>query len=331
MRLPITAALLVTLAACGGDPGSSTGPALPGAVSLARDQLLFDSTRASSNHEIFVMKTDGSGIQRLTNDSRYENWWARASPDRSRVLFYRSPAGSPERYELASLWVMNADGSGVTQLRAQGTDGWALQGHGEWSPDGQSIAMFGGSATSPQVFVTNAQGTSPQQRSNRAGVNTDVAWSPDGQWLLFNGCPGLPCTAADYEIYIMPAAGGSATRLSTNTVADYDPYFSPDGRSVAWLSNVNPTGWSNAGIWAIAIAGIANTAGTWSLSNQRWLINDGQINSKPAWSLDGATIYFHRMAPLEELAWGVFRIKPDGSGLTRMTAIGTGNNEHPSN
>src|SRR5437868_155735 len=102
-----------------GEPDAAVG--IPDAVprpAIAADQLVFDSTRSSSNHEIFVMNRDGSSAARLTNDPAYENWWPRISPDRTRVLFYRSPAGDPEDYSAASLWLMNADGTGVTQLRA---------------------------------------------------------------------------------------------------------------------------------------------------------------------------------------------------------------------
>jgi hypothetical protein len=35
--------------------------------------------------------------------------------------------------------------------------------------------------------------------------------------------------------------------------------------------------------------------------------------------------------PLVEGKFGVFRIGKDKTGLTRLTAVGTGNNEHPSN
>src|SRR4051812_20795148 len=128
MRKPfIVVALLTILSGCGS--GSSDKPSTPVATitTLAANQIVFDSDR-TGNHEIFVMKTDGSLVQQLTHDSAYENWWARISPDRKKILFYRSPAGKPENYSEASLWLMNADGTGVTQLRAKGDDGWTLQG-----------------------------------------------------------------------------------------------------------------------------------------------------------------------------------------------------------
>jgi Tol biopolymer transport system component len=332
MRTLTALVLFASLAACGGQTGPAANPpiAVTPAV-LGPDQLVFDSDRAG-NYEIFVMRSDGSGATRLTNDAAYENWWPRVSPDRKRVLFYRAPAGKPENYAEASLWAMNADGSGVTQLRAKGAGGWTMQGHGEWSPDGRRIAMFGSAGPALEIFVTDASGMSPVQFTNRGGVNTDVSWSPDGSKLLFNGCPGTPCTAANYEIYVMPAVAlAAATRLTSNGMADYDAYFSPDGSRIAWLVNVDPAkfpvgGGVSLGAWAIRIA---NADG----SNASDLINDGNINSKPAWSLDGRSIYFHRMEldPLVEGKFGVFRINPDKTGLTRLTAVGTGTNEHPSN
>ncbi len=327
------------LSSCGGSSTKSpvsSAASIPSSASsassapaLTASQLVFDSDR-TGNHEIFIMKTDGSSVQQLTNDTQYENWWPRISPDRKKVLFYRSPFGKPENYSEASLWVVNVDGSGITQLRAKGADGWTLQGHGEWSPDGTKIAMFGSVGSSLEIFVTDAQGNNPVQYTSRGGVNTDVSWSPDGTKILFNGCPTTPCTPANYEIYVMAATAFSpATRLTVDGLADYDPYFSPDSSQIAWLVNVDPTkfpfGDVTLGAWAIRIADADG-------SNARYLINDGNINSKPAWSLDGQTIFFHRMEldPLVEGKFGVFRISKTGADLTRLTAVGH-NNEHPSN
>jgi TolB protein len=332
MRASIALLWIASLAGCSGNSDSGG----PGSVApLAADQVVFDSDRAGGTHEIYVMKTDGTGVTRLTDDASYQNWWPRVSPDRTKVLFYRAPANKPESYPDASLWLMNADGSGVTQLRAKGEDGWSIQGHGEWSPDGTRIAMFGSAGAALEIFVTDANGKNPVQYTSRGGVNTDVSWSPDGTRLLFNGCPSAAsCTPANYEIYLMDATPlAAATRITNDGLADYDPYFSPDGGKIAWLVDVDPTAnvipatTTALGRWAIRIADI--DAGG-NISNAAYLIDDGNINSKPAWSLDGLTIFFHRMVP-PDYRFRVFSILPDGSGLTELTPGAIGNSEHPSN
>jgi Tol biopolymer transport system component len=346
MRNSLTLALVVALAGCGGGGGDLTTAPPTSVTALATDQLVFDSTRhdatnPNANREIYVMKTDGSAssIKRLTNDAAYQNWWPRISPDRKKILFYRRPASElTDNYAEASLWVMNADGSGVTQLLAKGAYGWIAQGHAEWSPDGTKLAMFGSVGTgvnvSFQVFVTSATGTAPVQYTNQPSINTDVSWSPDGTKLLFNGCPSLPCGQANpekYEIFVMNANAplSAPTRLTTDGVADYDPYFSPNGQSIAWLTTTDPAANGGYGAWNIRIADVSGTS-PMTLSNIITVPNDSQITSKPAWSADGNTLYFHRLDFTQEPVFGVFSIGKTGTGLTRLTNTGTGVNEFPS-
>ncbi len=345
MRTLIALMLFAMLAGCGGKSDDApTGPQCSGFSSgsvptLATNQLLFDSDRADSRHEIYVMRTDSTCVTRLTTNAAYENWWPRASPDRTKILFYRSPVGDPENYFNASLWVMNADGTGQTQLigatPATRPNNWVAHGHGEWSPDGTEIAMFGAlTNTNAEIYVTNASGQNPVAYTNRGGWNTDVSWAPNGATLLFNGCANpSACAPANYELFLMPAVALAApTQFTNDGLADYDAYYSPDGTQVAWLVNVDPTanvipGTGTAlGRWAIKIGNVGAPLNTFT-----YLIDDGNINSKPAWSLDSQTIFFHRMVPADGYRFRVFSIRPNGTGLTELTPGATGNSEHPSN
>ena len=64
-------------------------------------------------------------------------------------------------------------------------------------------------------------------------------------------------------------------------------------------------------------------------SGRRILIDDGEINSKPAWSRDGASVFFHRMVPSRAIRWGIWMIRADGTGLVELTVGAPGNNEFP--
>ncbi len=189
-------------------------PLSPRATPLPKDRLVFDSDR-SGNYEIYSMGTDGSNVVQLTRDGKFDTWWPRISPDRRQILFHRSPKGVKDRdYTRVSLWVMNADGTASRELRSVGADGWALQGHAEWSPDGRQMVMFGGKRINPQIYVTDAEGRNPRAITSRGGQNLDPAWSPNGRTIVFTACPTAICFERDYEIYTIAADGaGEAVRI----------------------------------------------------------------------------------------------------------------------
>jgi Tol biopolymer transport system component len=85
-----------------------TGVLRPSAVSADGRWLVLDS-RGDRIEDIFVSRTDGSGIRRLTDDpylDRAPVW----SPDGSAVTFYSNRSGSFE------IWTIRRDGSGLTKL-----------------------------------------------------------------------------------------------------------------------------------------------------------------------------------------------------------------------
>ena len=288
--------------------------------------LLFDSNRLG-NYEIYTANTDGSNPVQLTRSPGWDSIWPKMSPDHTTILFYRTPAGIRDLdYSQATLWMMNADGSNPHQVLGLNPYGWGYQSHAEWSPDGRHLVMVGGPVSNYQIYITAADGTGPVRVTSdghggpRPGVNLDPSWSPDGLGLLFVGCPQANCTTGDQEVYSIGANGSGITRLTTDSAADFDPYYSPDGKQIAWLRN--------AGILLLAQTGIMvmNANG----SNQHWLINDGNINSKPDWSVDGTTIFFHRMVGI--VPFNVYRIPATGGAPVRVLADNSATffvNEYP--
>lgn len=262
------------------------------------------------------MRADGTYVKQLTSNPQYDSFWGKLSPDRTQILFYRTPKGVHDRdYTKACLWVMNADGYKEREIRIKGQDGWLLQCHVEWAPDGQSLIMSNGL----HIFITDIEGQNPRQITNRAGSNVDPSWAPDGLTVLFVGWPVAGGSDVDYEVYVVSVAG-VITRLTTNTIPSYDPYYSPDGTRIAWLEKTS-TDPSPVGTWNIMLMDRDG-------ANKRSLTNDDQINSKPNWSRDGSLIYFHRFDRSIN-RWQIFTIQPDGSGLRNIAPGAPGNNEYP--
>jgi Tol biopolymer transport system component len=294
---------------------------------IADSELVFDYN-GTGNYEIYVMTTSGANVRRLTNNSSYDNWWPRISPDRNKILFYSAPKGSKEDFTKAELCVIFADGSGYMVLRPVGKDGWTWQGHAEWSPKGDEMVMAAGISGVLQIVITNLWGNFKQQVTNTpAGtMNIDPSWSPDGNTVVFNHSDTLSYDGL--EIYTIPASTSMGTttdmnRLTTNAIPDYDPYYSPDGITIAWLQKVNAVDNFPLGRWEIMKMN-ANGSG------QTAVTSDGGVNSKPAWSLDGTLIYFHKFVIVDS-RWEIYKITPAGTGLSRVDSFTSGNCEFPMN
>jgi Tol biopolymer transport system component len=296
---------------------------------IARDELVFNSD-GPGNYELFAMRTDGSGLRQLTQDPAYHSWWGRISPSRDQLLFYRTPTSAKGHYDSepgeTGLWMLRADGSQPREIRPKGADGWQVQGHAEWSPDGSQLVMLGGKRINPQIFITDTSGAIVRSVTHdRPGSNVDPSWSPDGRSIAFVGCPQAICFEKDLEIYTIAIDGTNEKRLTNNSLRDQDPYYSPDAKQIAWIEETEPNAFGfGIGVWNIFLMAPDG-------SNQRSLTNDREINSKPAWSVDGGRIYFHRLQPDKSNRWSIFAINPDGTGLTEVTRGWAANAEYPAN
>ena len=212
---------LVGTTACGSEvalDATFTTPLAPGQVPLPVVPIVFTSW-ASGNAEVDIAGSDGSAARDLSN-SPASDFDPALSPDGGRVVFASSRSGNGD------LYVVNQDGSGLTQLtRSRYSDS-----NPSWSPDGKSIVFASGGPGGPGLFVINADGTGRRRLTLDKGGAGDPAWSPNGSTIAFvRTVKGTPA-----EIYTVPAAGGTATRITRNSVADLSPTWSPDGTHLAW-------------------------------------------------------------------------------------------------
>lgn len=301
-------------------PADWRAPAsLPTSSPLPDTTLAFDSDR-SGNFELYTMPHAGGEAKRLTDDPAYDSWSPRISPDRRTILFHRAPKGVHDlAHTKVSIWAVAADGSGLSELRPAGLDGWSLQGHAEWAPDGNELVLFGGSRINPQIWTTDAVGQNPRKVTDRPGTNLDPAFSPDGKSIVFVGCAQAICTESGYEIYRVARDGTGETRLTDDDLRDHDPVVSPDGKTIAWLTAFGGPG---AGVWDIRVAAADG-------SGARRLVGDDGITSRPEWMADGMSVLTHRIEPGRD-AFSLYRISIDGSSIVEITRGQPGVNEYPS-
>jgi TolB protein len=120
-----------------------------------------------SSAELYLINADGTGQpERLTNnfeEERSPDW----SPDGTRLAVSCRTGGTD-----LELCVMNADGTGLTQL----TDNTVPELSPSWSPDGQKIAFQRPVAGRQQIWLINSDGTDQIQLTNTLGLNLSPNW-----------------------------------------------------------------------------------------------------------------------------------------------------------
>jgi hypothetical protein len=142
------------------------------------------------------------------------------------------------------------------------------------SPDGATLVISDQSQgdRKSRIYTLPIDGGSPRQVT-QAGPSYWHGWSPDGKTLVYcaerNG---------EFDIYSIPAGGGTETRLTTARSLDDGPDYSPDGQWIYFNSDRS----DQMHIWRMRADG----------SQQEQMTNDDFNNWFPHPSPDGKWLVF---------------------------------------
>ena len=81
------------------------------------------------------------------------------------------------------------------------------------------------------IWTANENGTGVQRLTDHKARDIYPRFSPDGSWIAFSSN-----RAGNYDVYVIPAAGGKARQLTFHTAADTVAGWSRDGRRVLFQS-----------------------------------------------------------------------------------------------
>ena len=146
---------------------------------------------------------------------------------------------------------------------------------GNWSPDGGSIAYvtgnrFIGEPPVADLYRIPSAGGSPEHLYGGWDVGAPD-WSPDGNQIVF-----YSNEAGTYDLWIMPATGGSATQLTTYAGTESNPAWSSDGNKIAFVRDDQ--------IWILYLTETYLTQVTFDPTKK--------VRGRMTWSPDGTKLAF---------------------------------------
>ncbi|TMQ05473.1 MAG: hypothetical protein E6J90_48900 [Deltaproteobacteria bacterium] len=251
--------------------------------------IAFTSDR-TGNANIFRVNFDGSGLVNLTNStvSGYNPVW---SPDGTRIAFVRQASVGPSR---STVWIMNANGSGATQVSILG-----FATHLAWSPGGDKLVFnvydptaFPGISV-PLLYVADLRtGASPLKLTQQTKLGEQrVSWAPatriafdnaydvittngdganpvnvtkgvgDNYWphIVHNGDAVILTSDRDaghQEVWSVDANGGSPTQITRNTLTGGADILTDVSADELFIAYRHQTGTGTSEVGVISIDGM---------------------------------------------------------------------------
>jgi Tol biopolymer transport system component len=203
---------------------------------------------ALDDYDLYAVRLDGQEMQRLTSTTGYDAE-ATISPDGKTIIWTSVKDGDLDIY------AMNLDGSRARRLTNEiGYDGGAF-----FSPDSKRIVYRASHPTDQaeiekyqdllkqklvepgqlDIFVMNADGSGQRKITSNGASNFSPFYFPDGKRIIFSsnvetkGEGGKP----SFHLYAIGEDGQALERLTFDGQFNSFPMFSPDGKSLVWVSD----------------------------------------------------------------------------------------------
>jgi serine/threonine protein kinase len=232
--------------------------------------------------DVYLIDENGNNEQRITNSPEALNATPNWAPDGKRVLITRTISG------VRGIWLVNVDGSGMTQLTAP-PRGWVDE---QAAALGDRVAFVRSSDSRANIFSVNVDGTGLRRLTS--GVDTHLAVTRSGNLLAFTRGNGL---------YALDLRSNKLTRLTRTKRYMAMGAISPDERKIVF-TRIDPGRFEQIFVMNIDGTGVTRVS------------RGDNYDFLPRWSPDGKRIGF---TSSRDGSNGVYSMRADGSDVVDVS------------
>jgi len=271
------------------------------------------------------------------------------SPDGAWVAYTVSTSDTAEDQNKSAVWMASWDGSRNVRLTT------SKQGEStpRWSPDGRWLAFLSSREDEhTQIWLLDRLGGEGRKATTLPSDVDDYVWAPDGKRIALvvadadTTKPKTPPPIVidrfqfkqDEEgylgkqrrhLYVLDVELGKTTMLTSGDYDEVLPAWSPDGKSLAFVSKRRPD-FDRDNNWDLYVIDAAPGGGVAprQLTTFEGPDNDPDTESRPAWSPDGRSIAYLQGGPLKLIYYAVQKLAvvPAAGGAARILTAGLDRN-----
>jgi dipeptidyl aminopeptidase/acylaminoacyl peptidase len=277
--------------AAGGDPRPMTAEGVSSEHprwSPDGKYLAFISTRQGSKPQVWLLNRQGGEAQRLTDLVPYLIDFAWSPDGHKMVLLLKDP--KPEDLEAANHKSHDASEASASEENSsedkKSTKPWVID-RLQFKLD--EVGYL--DRRRAHLYVFDLAKKSLTQITSGDYDDSEPAWSPDSKLLAFTSNRSTPDPDATYNTDIWTVVanntdkGAHLTQVTTNPGIDMSPTWSPDGKSIAYVTMIDPKLFDYATHHLAISPATGGPAKVLTLSLDRMVTN-------PHFSTDGKFIYF---------------------------------------
>ncbi len=264
-----------------------------------------DFTEDKNDSDIWMTSWDGKESVRLTRSKGSENT-PRWSPDGKYLAFLSS---REDDNDVAQLWLlprMGGEAEKVTDLKGG-------IGDYDWAPDGKRLVLL---VEDPDPDKASADDEGKKKKKTKKPIVIDrYQFKQDVEGYLGK---------LRNHLYLLDLA---TRRVDTLTSGDFDegaPAFSPDGKTIAFVSKRDAADPDRTDAWQIFTIDARPGATPRALTNDGFSNNPPSLGSGLSWSPDGRWIAFVQGGPDKMIYYGLNKLAVVSSagGPTRVVTAG---------